>query len=122
MSNKISNWVYSEIVATEDLAQRAGKIVRFIQIAQECRRLNNFNGVFEIAAGLENSSVHRLRKTWSQVPKEYIDFLESMKELMAINFKKFREELHNAMPPCIPYVGYAFFPGPGKNSKNEFSV
>ena len=124
LSNKISNWVYSEIVSTEDLTQRSGKIVKFLQMAQvrttteipptniffkECRKLNNFNGVFEIVAGLGNSSVHRLKKTWTFVPKEYLDFLDSMRELMSTNYKKFREELHNSSSPCIPYIGYLFY-------------
>ena len=105
LSNKVSNWVYSEIVSTEDLNQRAARIVKFIQVAQECKRLNNYNGVFEIVAGLSNSSVHRLKKTWSLVGKEYNDFLETMKDLQPVNFKKLREELRVANSPCIPYIG-----------------
>ena len=32
--------------------------------SQECRNLNNFNGVMEITAGLQLTSIYRLKKTW----------------------------------------------------------
>jgi hypothetical protein len=67
--------------------------------------LNNFNGVFEIVAGLSNSSVHRLKKTWNLVGKEYTEYMDAMKDLQPVNFKKLREELRNANSPCIPYIG-----------------
>ncbi len=43
------------------------------------------------------------------MPKADTDFMESMREMMSNNFKKFREELHSASPPCIPYIGYEIF-------------
>eukprot|EP01099_Mayorella_cantabrigiensis_P002786 TRINITY_DN2238_c0_g1_i1.p1 TRINITY_DN2238_c0_g1~~TRINITY_DN2238_c0_g1_i1.p1 ORF type:complete len:767 (-),score=215.63 TRINITY_DN2238_c0_g1_i1:41-2341(-) len=106
MFNKISNWVCSEIVGTSDLPSRATKLGKFIQIAKECYQFNNFNGTLEIVAALGNSAVFRLKKTWEEESvKKSLEDLEAMKQLMELNYRKFREELHNANPPCIPYIG-----------------
>jgi len=72
------------------------------------KALNNFNGVMEILAGLRNSSVHRLKKTWGSLPKDRMKSFEEMMDLMSpdANFTKLRKELrHNIAPPCIPYLG-----------------
>lgn len=82
--NRISNWVAAEVVMTADFNQRCSKVRKFILTAmvfflpalpstfkltlallsQECYKLNNFNGALAVIAGLNNSSVHRLRRTW----------------------------------------------------------
>ena len=84
--NKVSRWCCSEIVREKDLKSRAVVLNRFILIAsvrkpplvlivephdfapgavQQCRELNNFNGVMEIMAGLQNAAAYRLKKTWN---------------------------------------------------------
>ncbi len=37
----------------------------FIKVAKEMRELQNFDGMMAIINGLENSSVLRLKQTWS---------------------------------------------------------
>jgi len=103
--NKISNWVYSEIVQTEHFMTRVNRIGKFLQIARECKKLNNFNAVFEIVAGLENSCVHRLKQTWECVKADDMASLEEFKKLNDKNKEKLRQDLHNCSPPCIPYLG-----------------
>jgi len=88
--NKVSRWCCSEIVREKDLKSRAVVLNRFILIAsvrknhlsyassslkrvhdfapgavQQCRELNNFNGVMEVMAGLQNAAAYRLKKTWN---------------------------------------------------------
>lgn len=36
-----------------------------IDLAQLCESLNNFNGVMELLAGIDNSAVYRLRHSWA---------------------------------------------------------
>lgn len=38
-------------------------IERIIVLAQQLEKLNNFNGVKEVLAGLQSSAVYRLKKT-----------------------------------------------------------
>lgn len=97
-------------------------------IGQKCRHLNNFNAVMEILAGLQNSAVYRLKKTWNVrsrmllslsplpmyiflqlLPSKTWDTWEELTHIMSSedNFRVFREVLHNINPPCIPYLGRA---------------
>lgn len=105
--NKVSRWCCSEIVREKDLKSRAVILNRFILIASQCRELNNFNGVMEIMAGLQNAAAYRLKKTWNLLPNKTWDIWEELTHLMSSedNFRVFREALHKINPPCIPYLG-----------------
>ena len=65
-SNTVPMWVATQILAYTDQKQklRAKMITLFIKIAKECDKLNNFNAVMEIIAGLQLSPIHRLQKSW----------------------------------------------------------
>jgi hypothetical protein len=105
--NELNNWVQWQIVNEPNLKKRAANIRRMIKVTEELRRLNNFNAVFVFVSALHSASVNRLRKTWEEVPKSAIKQLEEFDALTSPNgsFMAYREELHNANPPCIPYVG-----------------
>jgi len=103
--NKMSEWVCGELVFTSDIWQRIEKMKRFIEIADYCHKYYNFNGALEIVAGLSNSSVHRLKRTWQGLDPEYIETLNELKELMDVNYSKFRKEISSVPPPKIPYLG-----------------
>ncbi len=62
--NKVSMWVKNTIVTTENLKSRTEAVVKFIEVAERLRAMNNFNGIMEILAGLRSAAVHRLKKTW----------------------------------------------------------
>lgn len=62
--NQVSMWVATEIVVTMNVKKRASLIKHFILIAKEAEKLNNFNSLLEITAGLNLSMIQRLRKTW----------------------------------------------------------
>jgi son of sevenless len=96
---------------------RAKLVSKFIAIASQCKELNNFNAVLVIVAALENTSIHRLYKTWEVpfswvvtpqlVPKDSMTSLQDLKQLMTQdgNYKRFRKTLHSSTPPCLPYIG-----------------
>lgn len=62
--NQFSSWVSYSIVKEENLKKRSALVVKFLRIAKECKNLNNYNAIFEITSGLQQSAVHRLKKTW----------------------------------------------------------
>lgn len=105
--NELNNWIQWQIVSEPTLKKRAANIKKMIKVAEELRKLNNFNAVFVCVSALHSASVNRLRKTWEEVPKSSIKQLEEYDTLTSPNgsFMVYREELHNANPPCIPYVG-----------------
>jgi hypothetical protein len=56
--------VATEIVKRE-LGQRADAIAHFIKIAEACRELKDYMATFAILAGLNLSSVSRLKQSWA---------------------------------------------------------
>jgi hypothetical protein len=104
--NTVSRWVTSEILRMENIKKRAEVLTKFIQIAEGCEKLNNYNGMMEIISGLQSSAIFRLKHTWALCTK-HLKKYEQIHALMARdkNFGKFRDHLHSVDPPCIPYVG-----------------
>lgn len=58
-------------------------------------------------SALGTAPIFRLNRTWAQVPTKVKDALEQMRALIAStrNFVRYREALHAANPPCIPFLG-----------------
>merc|ERR1712137_228957 len=58
-------------------------------------------------AGLQLAAVYRLKKSWENVPKKYVDILNELRSIMTVgdNWKKYRAVLKHRDPPCIPYLG-----------------
>eukprot|EP01088_Endostelium_zonatum_P000320 TRINITY_DN10600_c0_g1_i1.p1 TRINITY_DN10600_c0_g1~~TRINITY_DN10600_c0_g1_i1.p1 ORF type:complete len:954 (-),score=229.03 TRINITY_DN10600_c0_g1_i1:44-2905(-) len=107
--NLMSNWVCAELVFTTDLNTRILKLKKLIQLATESHKLNNFNGALAIVAGLENTSVHRLKKTWEEVTKmdggAWVKSYGELKDLSENNYHRLRKEVKETAAPCIPYLG-----------------
>jgi hypothetical protein len=62
----------------------------------------------EILAGLQNSAIYRLKKTWEKLEKSR--WYQTYQELMDVmssdgNYKNYRKKLHNKPPPAVPYLG-----------------
>jgi len=62
--NRVSRWVASMIVRARHPKQRSFLISRFIDVANECRKLRNYDTIAQITAGLQNASVFRLKASW----------------------------------------------------------
>lgn len=106
-SNQMTNWVAEMILAQTDLKKRVVVIKHFVAVADKCRGLNNFSTLTSIISALGTAPIARLKRTWDQVPQRTQATLETMRKLMAStkNFGEYREALHAANPPCIPFFG-----------------
>ncbi|KAI7181203.1 guanine-nucleotide dissociation stimulator CDC25, partial [Hortaea werneckii] len=106
-SNQLTNWVAQMILTQADVKRRVVVIKHFVSIADKCRSLNNFSRLTSIISALGSAPIHRLNRTWSQVNARTTQTLESMRKLMGStkNFLEYRESLHKAQPPCIPFFG-----------------
>ncbi|KAI9676756.1 MAG: hypothetical protein M1829_002851 [Trizodia sp. TS-e1964] len=106
-SNQLTNWVAEMILTQHDVRKRVVVIKHFVSVADKCRNLNNFSTLTSIISALGTAPVHRLKRTWDQVPRETKKILEQMRLLMksSPNFHKYRETLNLANPPCIPFFG-----------------
>ncbi|KAI0402911.1 ras GEF [Xylaria palmicola] len=106
-SNQMTNWVAEMILNQIDVKKRVIVIKHFVSIADKCRGLNNFSSLTSIISALGTAPIARLKRTWDQMPARTTAVLESMRRLMAStkNFGEYRESLHAANPPCIPFFG-----------------
>ncbi|KOS18569.1 Cell division control protein 25 [Escovopsis weberi] len=106
-SNQMTNWVAEMILAQMDVKKRVVVIKHFVAVADKCRSLNNFSTLTSIISALGTAPIARLKRTWDQVPQRTHMVLETMRRLMAStkNFGEYREALHVANPPCIPFFG-----------------
>ncbi|KAI2637499.1 ras GEF [Xylaria nigripes] len=107
-SNQTTNWVAEMILSQMDVKKRVLVIKHFVAVADKCRSLNNFSTLTSIISALNTAPIARLKRTWDQVPaRTTIAILENMRRLMAStrNFGEYREALHVANPPCIPFFG-----------------
>lgn len=105
--NEVSNWIVTVIVTTRSPQLRTEIMVKFIQIAVACNKLNNFNAVFEVVSALLSTPVHRLKKTWAAIPDDMRTTFDELAKGVARrdNFKQYRANLLSVNPPCIPYLG-----------------
>ncbi|TKX22699.1 RasGEF domain-containing protein 1 [Elsinoe australis] len=106
-SNQLTNWVAQMILTQADVKRRQIVIKHFVSIADKCRQLNNFSTLTSIISALGTAPIHRLSRTWAQVNQKTMATLEAMRRLMGStkNFLEYRETLHKANPPCIPFFG-----------------
>ncbi|KAL8668672.1 MAG: hypothetical protein Q9168_006711 [Polycauliona sp. 1 TL-2023] len=106
-SNQLTNWVAEMILTQCDVKKRVIVIKHFVAVADKCRSMNNFSTLTSIISALGTAPVHRLQRTWSQVNARTMSVLEHMRRLMGStkNFGEYRETLHLANPPCIPFFG-----------------
>eukprot|EP00339_Tiarina_fusa_P025431 CAMPEP_0117002376 /NCGR_PEP_ID=MMETSP0472-20121206/4073_1 /TAXON_ID=693140 ORGANISM="Tiarina fusus, Strain LIS" /NCGR_SAMPLE_ID=MMETSP0472 /ASSEMBLY_ACC=CAM_ASM_000603 /LENGTH=1327 /DNA_ID=CAMNT_0004702717 /DNA_START=12 /DNA_END=3995 /DNA_ORIENTATION=- len=105
--NIVSNWVCSEILKQETQKQRVDTLNHFIEIAERCKGLNNFNACMEIISGLGDSSVHRLKNHWAELPKKTQTLYNELKVILSSeqSYKNFRAYLKTCNGACIPYLG-----------------
>lgn len=124
-SNQLTNWVAEMILQHSEVKKRVAVIKHFVAIAdvssrkncfyvrivtdrtQKCRALNNFSAVTAIISAFGTAPILRLNRTWQAVSPKTRAMLESMRQLISSekNFVKYRETLHAATPPCIPFLG-----------------
>eukprot|EP01121_Diplochlamys_sp_Union-15-3_P001341 TRINITY_DN11168_c0_g1_i1.p1 TRINITY_DN11168_c0_g1~~TRINITY_DN11168_c0_g1_i1.p1 ORF type:complete len:471 (-),score=56.73 TRINITY_DN11168_c0_g1_i1:49-1263(-) len=104
--NEVSNWVATEILSPTKEKLRTKTYCWFLDLAECCKQLNNFNALLEIISGLNQGPVHRLKDTWT-LPHKYNILFDNLNKLVSRdnNHKILREYISNVSPPCVPYLG-----------------
>ncbi|KAI7874098.1 ras GEF [Lichtheimia hyalospora FSU 10163] len=105
--NEVTSWVSDEILSQSDIKKRSNVIKHWVQVAEKCRLLNNFNTCMAILSAFDNSSVGRLKRTWEMVGARTNQILSQIRKLMGANrnFTEYRAIIHSINPPCIPFLG-----------------
>lgn len=105
--NGISKWVCKMIVQEELLSRRCRMLQCFIDILKNLIDLKNYSSSMAIYAGLKETAIYRLKKTWEFISDDHKELFEECGELLSVaqKFKNLREALKLVSPPCIPYFG-----------------
>jgi son of sevenless-like protein len=105
--NAVSDWVKSSIVQEKDLKKRTKIFEKFVEIAVELGKLNNYNACMEITSALESASIFRLKKTKAKVSAKLLAKYDELHASLSRqqNYKALREAIHASNPPVIPYFG-----------------
>lgn len=105
--NQVTSWVSDVILSQHDIKKRSVLIKYWVQVAERCRILNNFNTCMAILSAFDNSSVGRLKRTWEVVGARTNQILQQIRKLMGANrnFTEYRAIIHSINPPCIPFLG-----------------
>ncbi|KAL7718063.1 Ras guanine nucleotide exchange factor [Entamoeba marina] len=106
-SQKPFNFVQTSILVEKRIPYRGLLIHYFLIVADYMKKINNFEGMKAVFAGLESSPIYRLKDTWDciidedhKIHEELVDLCDQNK-----NFSKLREAMKIAIPPCLPFIG-----------------
>lgn len=103
----LSNLVADTILQYDEVKKRASVIKHWIKIANQCSVLHNYDALMAIICALTDTSIKRLRITWDSVSVKRKEMLKSLQATVDINqnYKVLRAQLHDHVPPCLPFLG-----------------
>eukprot|EP00127_Corallochytrium_limacisporum_P006550 Clim_evm22s230 gene=Clim_evmTU22s230 len=105
--NKVTHWVCTEIVTTENLNDRVKVMQKFIELAKILRDMNSLLCCIEITAAFNMAPIFRLKQTFKHLSSKHQKDYVALTELMdsSKNFGHYRGHLANCKGPVLPYVG-----------------
>lgn len=82
-------------------------MAKFISVGSYLYQFNNFSTLMAIIAGINNSSIRRLKHTTKELPKSSARKLKELEIVMnaEASYKQYRNQLNAVTPPVIPYIG-----------------
>jgi son of sevenless len=105
----LSTFFVNKILEISDLKKRVLFIKHLIQIGLELKNLKNYNGLNTLSSSLNNTSIFRLKNTFSYLTKKELKDLSEILNIVShsSNFIKHRNALENVEENegCIPYLG-----------------
>ena len=109
--NTLSFFVIEEIISYDHKKQRGDVTGKFIKIADELRKLNNFNDCMSIIAGLNHIITQKMKKTWKCVSNANMNLYNSLNKFLSFekNYKALRTQESSCIEngkPFIPFLGF----------------
>lgn len=88
------------------IPERTAVIIKFVELLEELKNMNNFYGVYAVLNGLTMTPVFRLKSSWNLVPSKVKQAFHTMKTELDTqnNFKKYRL-MYDAIQSEVPKVG-----------------
>ncbi|KAF2076085.1 hypothetical protein CYY_002599 [Polysphondylium violaceum] len=107
-STQFSFWVAMTILMDGKKEKRLKNFEKFCDVAKHLYKMNNFNTLMSLIAGLNLTPVHRLKKTKKKLSSSATSMLDDCEKLFSSkkSFKNYRDHLASVTLPCIPYLGF----------------
>ncbi|TDH73387.1 hypothetical protein CCR75_006402 [Bremia lactucae] len=89
-----AEWVSSEILHPQlQAVERAKIITLFIEAADQCYQMNNFNTLFEISTGLLAPCIRQLNTTWSLINASALEKYQCLQQVCSPedNYRSYRQ-------------------------------
>lgn len=104
--NHVAKWVQNIILIRDKAKHRTPCLEKFMIVVHKLRKLNNYNGLGAIVAGLQNANIARLHATMQGVRPENWKNYQSAEKLMLQTKSSFAYRLawENSPLPRIPYM------------------
>ncbi len=69
--------------------------------------LNNFSTLFAVLAGLNSTTIQRLKNTWAVLNPKYRLLMDRLREVIehTKNHAAYRARLREVTEPCLPFLG-----------------
>ena len=95
------------ILSFERLSERSQALKKFIEIGIELHKLQNFDGIMGVVAGLTMSPVDRLSFSKLTLSEDLLNAFTELEETMqpTHSWKKYRSALQSCTTAAVPYLG-----------------
>ncbi|KAG0352578.1 hypothetical protein BGZ54_002682, partial [Gamsiella multidivaricata] len=106
-ANMLSYWVAHEIVSVAGTKTRKQLIKKFIEVAKNCRELNNLHTAMFIVSALISTPVRRLNLAWRMVSSRDMETLRRLEKLLdpSGNMRNYRQAISEVEAlPVIPFL------------------
>lgn len=108
LSNRISNWIVTEILKTKTYEDMAELITKFIKVAQHCMSFHNYSGVMEVVNALSNPAINKLKGAQALIPHKNKDSFEHLSSVISPlgHYKNYRVAFSQRPNnhPCLPIL------------------
>jgi hypothetical protein len=104
--NHIAKWVANMVLMRDKAKHRAQMLEKFMNVALKLRKLNNYNGLAAVLAGINGTAIHRLAQTRALVTPDVQKRFARLVLLMGTQKSHFAYRLawENSPLPRIPFI------------------
>lgn len=94
------------ILSQENINFRVRMYEKMVDIAKHLEKLQNFNTLMGLVAGLNLSAIHRLKITKKKVMSAKLETFSKLEKVMDPegSFTKYRKQISSYPPPSLPYL------------------
>lgn len=105
--NKYSSWVQTRILSLPGLRDRSRVYGKFVRIALLLWELKNFDTLIDMIAVFNSAAIRRLAFTREAAGAKIVTDYERIRDQVSAgrNHSAYREIVHTARPPLLPYLG-----------------